>query len=487
MMRENIYQTLCPGCNMGCGLYIRENEELRTSIDFRKSSPVNLGKLCRFGMRLHQHYKVGRNKVDNKECSIEDAIECCAYRLKNAKNLAFVSVGGTTMEEHLAFTKIARSVNAPIYTGVSAYSKIPANCLSFIKQNSVSLDMVENANRIITMVDPYLQYPLLLRRLLIAKKNGAKITAISQKKVAMADEILYKIPENYADMGLNSESIIITDVHPHSEAEEIEYLISVASKTSAKILFMKPFINATGVLTLNEILDNDGLDEILSRIDKGDIKTLAVLDTDIIEIMPQTEKVIGTLKKLKNLIVISSRESPINSIATVVIATESVYAKAGGFMNVEGEVIYNSGDGTIGIDALSEVYKNIKGEEFDYDSLKAEVGERLAAVSRLGVLCRDIEYEGPSIIKKPVEQPVLVSIYNPFMWFDAPDDNDFVIVNRKMVEELGLRKGGRISLQSDLGDAIKMQFRIDEVPDNVIISNKKLSITMGTETIVKTG
>lgn len=485
MMKQNIYQTVCPGCNMGCGLYIRENEDLTTIVDFRKSSPVNLGKLCRFGMKLHHHYKVATNKVDDKESSIEDAIEAVAYRLKNAKGVAFLSVGGTTMEEHFAFTKIAKSVDAPVFTGVSAYSEIPNNCVSFI-QNGVSLDLIENAKRIITMVDPYVQYPLLLRRLLIAKKNGAKITAIGQKSVPMADETLYNIPENHEDANLDGESIIITDVHPHSETEEIKCLISIASKTGAKILFMKPFINATGILKISDVPKNDGIDEILNAINNGDIKTLALLDTDIVEIMPHTDKVIETLKKLENLIVITSRESPINSIATVVLATESVYAKAGRFMNIEGEVISNSGDGTKGIDALSEVYKNIKGKEFNYDSLKVEVDEILATKDELDEACAVIECEDLGFLRKQVEQPVLVSMYNPFMWFDEPDDNDFVMINRKMVQDLGLIKGGTISLKPEFGDAIKMQFRIDEVPDNVIISNKKLSIAVGNETVITT-
>ena len=49
-MTDNVYSTICPGCNFGCGLYIRENGALE--VDFRKSSPANAGKLCRFGMNL---------------------------------------------------------------------------------------------------------------------------------------------------------------------------------------------------------------------------------------------------------------------------------------------------------------------------------------------------------------------------------------------------------------------------------------------------
>ncbi len=70
-MSDNIYSTICPGCNFGCGLYIRENGKLE--VDFRKSSPANAGKLCRFGMSLSRLYAPVKPMVDGKETTLEDA------------------------------------------------------------------------------------------------------------------------------------------------------------------------------------------------------------------------------------------------------------------------------------------------------------------------------------------------------------------------------------------------------------------------------
>ncbi|MFQ6121418.1 MAG: hypothetical protein ACE5KE_16200, partial [Methanosarcinales archaeon] len=44
-------KTVCPGCNLVCGLYIDNG-----NIDFRKNAPVNAGKLCKFGMKLPEYY-----------------------------------------------------------------------------------------------------------------------------------------------------------------------------------------------------------------------------------------------------------------------------------------------------------------------------------------------------------------------------------------------------------------------------------------------
>src|SRR5512139_3110241 len=103
-MSGNVYSTICPGCNFGCGLYIRENGEL--GVDFRKSSPANAGKLCRFGMSLPRLYAPAKSMIDGKEVTLEEAAKEAAKRI-SAGGAAFLSFGNTTCEELLAFQKVA--------------------------------------------------------------------------------------------------------------------------------------------------------------------------------------------------------------------------------------------------------------------------------------------------------------------------------------------------------------------------------------------
>ncbi|MCZ7397074.1 MAG: hypothetical protein O8C59_00995, partial [Candidatus Methanoperedens sp.] len=63
-MSSNVYSTICPGCNFGCGLYMRKNGALE--VDFRKSSPANAGKLCRFGMSLPRLYAPVKSGIDGR-------------------------------------------------------------------------------------------------------------------------------------------------------------------------------------------------------------------------------------------------------------------------------------------------------------------------------------------------------------------------------------------------------------------------------------
>src|SRR3989337_1560583 len=102
----NVYSTICPGCNFGCGLYIRENGKLE--LDFRKSSPANAGKLCRFGMSLPRFYAPVRSTVDGKETTLDEAAKEAAKRISGG-SAAFLSFGNTTCEELLACQKLAES------------------------------------------------------------------------------------------------------------------------------------------------------------------------------------------------------------------------------------------------------------------------------------------------------------------------------------------------------------------------------------------
>jgi len=70
------------------------------------------------------------------------------------------------------------------------------------------------------------------------------------------------------------------------------------------------------------------------------------------------------------------------------------------------------------------------------------------------------------------------------MWSNQPDDNDFVIINLNLVKDLKLKKGGKISLTSDKG-TIKMRYSIEKLPDGMILTARKLPISLSNTINVK--
>ncbi len=467
----NVYSTICPGCNFGCGLYIRENG--KPEVDFRKSSPANAGKLCRFGMSLSRLYMPVKSIIDGKETSPEEAAKEAAKRISAGKgSVAFLSLGNTTCEELLSFQKIAESY---LCTGVN-FEALPRDAYQTLSVGMPYNEM-EAAKHIVLFIDPYEQYPLIVRRLLSAKIKGAKITSVWWKDLPLADENIR--PADVSKLQLTKDSLVIADFHPLSDIEQVKSILSLAKNAGAKITFMKPFVNSTGAYLLSKDAKQKSLAQLVEDINKGTVKTLFCLESDPSELIPAE-----TLGKLTNLIIQTGQASAATAKASVVIAHEPLYKKKGTLVNNEGRAQALGGAGTNGLDALGA----IAGTKFEFNSLHESVKKALgiSAVDEFTIPKYDRPaYGAIQASSKPAEAKIaLVSVYNPFMWYGLPDDNDFVEVNLNMVKALKLLKGGYIKIKSN-GSSLEKRFKVSPVQDNVLLTGKKLGIEKGTFTPVE--
>jgi hypothetical protein len=467
----NVYSTICPGCNFGCGLYIRENG--KPEVDFRKSSPANAGKLCRFGLSLSRLYTPVKSTVDGKETSLEEAVKEAAKRISADKgSAAFLSFGNTTCEELLAFQKVAESY---LCTGANfeALLKDAYQTLSV----GIPYSEVEAAKHIALFIDPYEQYPLIVRRLLSARKKGAKITSVWWKDLPLADENIR--PADVSKLQLTKDSLVIADFHPLSDIEQVKNVLSLAKNAGTKITFLKPFANSTGAYLLSKDAKQKSLAQLVEDINIGTVKTLFCLESDPSELIPAE-----TLGKLTNLIIQTGQASAATAKASVVIAHEPLYKKKGTLVNNEGRAQALGGAGTGGLDALG----TIAGTKFEFNSLHESVKKALgiSAVDEFTIPKYDRPaYGAIQASSKPAEvKTALVSVYNPFMWYGLPDDNDFVEVNLNMVKALKLLKGGYIKIKSN-GSSLEKRFKVSPVQDNVLLTGKKLGIEKGTLTPVE--
>jgi hypothetical protein len=468
-MSENVYSTICPGCNFGCGLYIRENG--KSEVDFRKSSPANAGKLCRFGMSLSRLYTPVKSMVDGKETSLEEAAKEAAKRISAGKgSVAFLSFGNTTCEELLAFQKVAESY---LCTGAN-FEVLPKDTYQTLSVG-IQYSEIEVAKHIVLFIDPYEQYPLIVRRLLSARKKGAKITSVWWKDLPLADENIR--PADISKLQLTKDSLFIADFHPLSDIEPVKNVLSLAKNAEAKITFMKPFANSTGAYLLSKDSKQKSLAQLVEDINKGTIKTLFCLESDPSELIPK-----DALGKLTNLIIQTGQASAAK--ANVVIAHEPLYKKKGTLINNEGRAQALGGAGTSGLDALGI----IAGTKFEFNSLHESVKKALgiSAVDEFTIPKYDRPaYGAIQAASKPVEaKTALVSVYNPFMWFNLADDNDFVELNLNVVRTLKLLKGGTLKIKSN-GSAIEKKFKVAPVQDNILLAGKKFGIEKGILTPVE--
>ncbi len=467
-MTANVISTICPGCNFGCGLYIRENGKLE--VDFRKSSPANAGKLCRFGMSLPRFYMPVKSTVDGKETTPEEAAKDSAKRISAAgDSAAFLSFGDTTCEEHLAFQKLAAG---NLYTGVD-FAALPKDAYQTLSVGIPYSD-IEAAKHIVLFIDPYEQYPLIVRRLLSAKKKGAKITSVWWKDMPLAAE-----NTDFSKLQINKDSLIISDLHPFSDIEQVKSLLALAKNAGARITFLKPFANSTGAYILSKDAKQKSLSNLVEDINKGAVKTLFCLESDPLEFIPPE-----TLGKLKDIIVQTGRASAITKKAEVVIAHEPLYKKKGTLINNEGRAQALGGEGTNGIEALGMS----AGTKFEFASLHEDMKKALGvgAVDEFTIPKYErSEYGAVQVSMKPVEaKTALVSVYNPFMWHGLEDDNDFVELSLSTAKALKLLKGGTVRIKSN-GASIEKKFKTAPVQDNILLTCRRFGIEKGTLTPIE--
>ena len=468
-MSDNVYSTICPGCNFGCGLYIRENGALE--VDFRKSSPANAGKLCRFGMSLPKFFTPVKSMFDGKETMPEEAAKEAAKRISAGKgSVAFLSLGNTTSEELLAFQKIAEPY---LCTGVN-FEALPKDVYQTLSVG-IPYSEIEAAKHIVLFIDPYEQYPLIVRRLLSAKNKGAKITAVWWKDLPLASENIR--PNDISKLQLTNDSVIIADFHPLSDIEQVKSVLALAKNAGAKVSFLKPFANSTGAYILSKDVKQKSLAQLIDDINKGTIKTLFALESDPSVLIPSE-----TLSKLTNLIIQTGQA--VSAKGNIIIAHEPLYKKKGTLINNEGRAQSLGGAGTNGLDALGI----IAGAKFDFNALQESV------MKAIGITAVDEftipKYERPAYgaiqaAPKPMEaKPALIDVYNPFMWFNMADDNDFVELNLNTVRALKLLKGGTLKIKSN-GSAIEKKFKVAPVQDNVLLTGKSFGIEKGIITPVE--
>lgn len=527
--KENVYSAVCYGCGFGCGVYMRELETSAVStgtacgapilnIDYRKASPVNQGKLCRFGVKLADTYCPAVSGVSGNAVTVDEAVTKAAEVLKNtdASKVALLSVGGTTNEEHLAFMKLGDALGTPVNTGMTGLFKDIGKLHAYTGRGT-TYDDVETAKKIYLLVDPYVQYPLLVRRLVHAKEKGAEIVSFGLKELPIAARNVavepgtsfYDVPEFEPD----ADTMIITDLTPYTYARRLAEIVEIAGGKS-KLLFMRPFMNATGAGYLSKHTKQKSFDDIVSKMEAGDLKVIVCLDSDLIDIC-LNDNIKETFKNMECVIVFSSRDTSVCSVADIVIATEPFYKKKGSVMNAEGRLIQTSAASgempLTGFSALSALSEAVGGPAFDFDTLHAEAVSLLGATEDEYKVTVPEKKAGPEIRKISDQLPDLTATFNegnepasyvsaaskedggddavtakhlyltnPFLWNGVPDEDNYVELSRGQVKASELYKGFTADVTCACGGVTKpTRFKVSPMLDGYVLSMRKQPFAKG--------
>jgi predicted molibdopterin-dependent oxidoreductase YjgC len=208
-------KTICPYCNIGCGLYLGIREGELTGVRGDDESPVNKGRLCvrgRFGLEFIQHpdrlsSPLIKRKGKFSATSWEEAIELVAHKLASYKGeqIAVISSVKCTNEASYLLQKFARTVlDTPNIDNPSRYCQLPS--IYGLAQStgiaSTTIDEIAHASCMFVVgANVTNSHPIIAARLRKAAHNGAHLIVANPREVGLCrDAHLWLQPRPGSDL-----------------------------------------------------------------------------------------------------------------------------------------------------------------------------------------------------------------------------------------------------------------------------------------------
>ena len=310
-----IKHTLCPSCSVGCGInVILDGEEIVGTFPYKRH-PVNAGKNC-----LN-----GRNSIDNHKSKFEDvdldkAIADASNEIKstNASDVSVICSGNDNVEEIEAIKEFAESNGFK----VGFYADDLKNF-----EDVASYDEIAGADKVFAIGDLLYENPLIGRRIVHAKQNGAKIYALSKNENAVtfniADETSNSSVQEFLDAfidEIDDSSVVVFNYV--DAAEDLDKLESLNSKVLP--VFSKP--NTKGALNIIDPKSGEEMEELFDES-----KLLLVFNEDVVEEFDYD------FTKISKIISFACCENETTKIADIVVPVKSWLEQDGSFVNAMGE------------------------------------------------------------------------------------------------------------------------------------------------------
>lgn len=271
-----IKHTLCPSCSVGCGISIITNGDEIGTFPYKRH-PINEGKNCLNGRKSIEIYKnrLVNPMISNSETDLDNAINSIVRELKskNADKITIISSGNNTNEELESIKNFAdsKNYNFAIYAdNMKGYGDV------------ASYDEIESASKVFVIGDILYKNPLAGRRIVHAKKNGAKIIAngLEEESITfnIADECNTLNVEEFVSSikgQLDDSSIILFNYL--DSFDDFDVIVDAAESANAKILPLYSNCNTKGALKIENAKPIDEIKELLSNTDM-----LLVFNDDII-------------------------------------------------------------------------------------------------------------------------------------------------------------------------------------------------------------
>lgn len=330
----NLKHTICPSCSTGCGItLISNNKELLGTYPYKRHE-INEGKNCKNGRYCFTKYSF--NKIDEpsivnngklNESDFKSIIEQVTEDIKNVepKQFGILCSGNSTNEELDLIKKFSENYGNRLFLYENGFVNLDKTAESY--------DDINNSKTILIIGDLYDENPLVARRVIMAKENGAKVicadnenkntTSINSDKYIQFDsvsEFLDSLDEEILDE-LNEDAIII--FNKVDNEENCQKISEIGLKINAKILPIYKKCNSKGAL--NKI-DSINLNELKEEL--KNIEVLLIVNENPLDYITEDD-----LNSIKQIVTISYFKNDIVNKSDYVIPGKPWAFKEGSYTN----------------------------------------------------------------------------------------------------------------------------------------------------------
>lgn len=330
----NLKHTICPSCSTGCGItLISNNKELLGTYPYKRHE-INEGKNCKNGRYCFTKYSF--NKIDEpsivnngklNESDFKSIIEQVTEDIKNVEPEQFgiLCSGNSTNEELDLIKKFSENYGNKLFLYENGFVNLDKTAASY--------DDINNSKTILIIGDLYDENPLVARRVIMAKENGAKVicadnenkntTSINSDKYIQFDsvsEFLDSLDEEILDE-LNKDAIII--FNKVDNEENCQKISEIGLKTNAKILPIYKKCNSKGALNKIDPISLNELKEELKNIE-----VLLIVNENPLDYITEDD-----LNSIKKIVTISYFKNDIVNKSDYVIPGKPWAFKEGSYTN----------------------------------------------------------------------------------------------------------------------------------------------------------
>ena len=317
-----IKHTLCPSCSVGCGINVVLNDGEIVGTFPYKRHPINEGKNCLNGRNSIDTYtnKFKEDIVSDSSKSIDEAKE--ELKSVDPSEVTIIASGNNSIEENEAIKDFAETMNY----NIGFYAD---NLKNF--DDVASYDDIETAESLFVIGDLLYENPLIGRRIVHAKQNGATVTALVKSENSVisniADSISDKsviefLDENKAN--INKSSVIV--FNQIDTSEDLNKIEEIFNSTSCKILPVYSKTNTKGTLSIIDAKSEEEMLDLLSNT-----KVLLVFNDDIVDELD------FDYSKISKIISFAPCENKTTEVSNIIIPIKTWLEQDGSFVNAMGQ------------------------------------------------------------------------------------------------------------------------------------------------------